>query len=47
MESLYCLGGSSLPFDSKTTTIVKRFLSTAAGKFYKIYKLRDLQVSWL
>ena len=32
-KTMFLLGGLSLPFDSKTTTIVKRFVSTAVGKF--------------
>ena len=44
-KTMFLLGGLSLPFDSKTTTIVKRFVSTAVGKIYKIRssKLRDLE----
>ena len=44
-KTMFLLGGLLLPFDSKTTTIVKRFLSTAVGKIYKIRsnKLRDLE----
>ena len=42
-------GGLSLPFDSKTTTIVKKFVPTAVGKIYKIRsdKIRDLEAPWL
>ena len=48
-KTMFLLGGLSLPFDSKTTTIVKRFVSTAIGKIYKIRsnKLRNLEVPWL
>ena len=48
-KTMFLLGGLSLPFDSKTTTIVKRFVSTAVGKIYKIRsnKLRDLEAPWL
>ena len=34
-KSMFLLRGLSLPFDSKTTAIVKRFVSTAVGKIYK------------
>ena len=42
---MFLLGGLLLPFDSKTTTIVKRFVSTAVGKIYKIRSnnLHDLE----
>ena len=48
-KTMFLLGGLSLPFDSKTTTIVKRFVSTAVGKIYKLRsnKLRDLEAPWL
>ena len=48
-KTMFLLGGLSLPFDSKTTTIVKKFVSTAVGKIYKIRsnKLRDLEAPWL
>ena len=48
-KNMFPLGGLSLPFDSKTTTIVKRFVSTAVSKIYKICsnKLRDLETLWL
>ena len=48
-KTMFLLGGSSLPFDSKTTTIVKKFVSIAVGKIYKIRsnKLRDLEAPWL
>ena len=48
-KTMFLLGGLSLPFDSITTTIVKRFVSTAVGKIYKIRsnKLRDLEAPWL
>ena len=35
-KTMFLLEGLSLPFDSKTTTIVKRFVSTAVGNIYKI-----------
>ena len=48
-KTMFLLGGLSLPFDSKTTTTVKRFASTAVGKIYKIRsnKLHDLEAPWL
>ena len=48
-KTKFLLGGLSLPFDSKTTTIVKRYISTAVGKIYKICsnKLCDLESPWL
>ena len=47
-KDVFLLGGLSSPFNSKTTTIVKRFVSTAVGKIYKIRsdKLRDLEAPW-
>ena len=46
---MFFLGSLSLPFDSKTISIVKSFVSTALGKIYKICsdKLRDPEASWL
>ena len=48
-KAMFLLGGLSLPFDSKTTTIVKRFVSTAVGNIYKLRsdKLRDLEAPLL
>ena len=48
-KTMFLLGGLSLPFDSKTSTIVKRFVSTAVCKIYRIRsnKLRDLEAPWL
>ena len=48
-KTMFLLEGLSLPFDSKTTTIVKKFVSTAVGKIYKIRsnKLRDQEAPWL
>ena len=48
-KTMFLLGGLSLPFDSKTSTILKRLVSTAVGEIYKIhsYKLRDLEAPWL
>ena len=47
--TMFFVGGLSLPFDSKATTIVKRFVSTAVGRIYKTRsdKLRDLEAPWL
>ena len=43
------VGGLSLPFNHKTTTLIKRFISSAVGKIYKlrIKKLRELEAPWL
>ena len=43
-KTKFLLGSLSFPFDSKTTAIVKRFASTAAGKIYELRsdKLRDV-----
>ena len=48
-KTIFFLGSLSLSSDNKTTTIVKRFVSTAIGKIYKIHseKLRDLEAPWL
>ena len=48
-NTMFILGGLPLPFDSKTTTILKRWASTAVGKIYKICsdKLCDLEAPWL
>ena len=43
------VGGLSLPFDHETTTLIKRFISSAAGKIHKLRtkKLRELEALWL
>ena len=43
------VGGLSLPFDHETTTLVKRFISSAVGKIYKLHtkRLRELEALWL
>ena len=43
------LGGLPLPFDNATAILVKRFMSSAVGKTYKLYtnKLRELEAPWL
>ena len=43
------VGGLSLPFDHETTTLIKRFISSAVGKIYKLRtkKLRELEAPWL
>ena len=48
-KTVFLFRGFSLPFDSKITTIVKRFVSTAVGKIYKIRsdKLCDLEARGL
>ena len=42
------VGGLSLPFDHETTTLIKRFISSAVGKIYKLRtkKLRELEAPW-
>ena len=39
------MGGLSLPFDNQTTTLVKKFASSAVGKIYKLRteKLHELE----
>ena len=46
---LLVMGGPSLPFDNQTTTLVKKFVSSAVGKIYKLRteKLRELEAPWL
>ena len=43
------VGGLSLPFDNQTTILVKKFVSSAVGKIYKLRteKLRELEAPWL
>ena len=43
------VGGLSLSFDHETTTQIKRFISSAFGKIYKLRtkKLRELEAQWL
>ena len=43
------VGGLSLPFDHEITTLIKRFVSSAVGKIYKLRtkKLRYLEAPWL
>ena len=43
------VGGLSLPFDNQATTLVKKFVSSAVGKIYKLRteKLRELEAPWL
>ena len=40
------VGGLSLPFDNQTTSPIKKFVSSAVGKIYKLRteKLRELEV---
>ena len=44
-KTMFLLAGLSLSFNSKTATIMKRLVSTATGKIYKICsaKLSDLE----
>ena len=48
-EVMLLAGGLSLPFDNQTTTLVKKFISSAVGKIYKLrtWKLRELEAPWL
>ena len=43
------VGGLFLPFDHETTTLIKRFISSAVGKIYKLRtkKLCELEAPWL
>ena len=43
------VGGFSLPFDNETITLIKKFISSAVGKIYKLRtkKLRELKAPWL
>ena len=43
------VGGLSLPSDHETTTLIKRFISLAVSKIYKLRtkKLRELEAPWL
>ena len=40
------VGGLSLPFESETTTLIKKFVSSAVGKIFKLLskKLPELEV---
>ena len=42
------VGGLSLPFDNETTTLLKKFVSSAVGKIYKLLteKLPELEAPW-
>ena len=46
---LLLLGGLALPLDSKTNIQIKRFISAAVGKIYKLRqeRLRELEAPWL
>ena len=43
------VGGLSLPFYNQATILVEKFVSSAAGKIYKLRteKLRELEAPWL
>ena len=43
------VGGLFLPFDNQTTTLVKKFVSSAVGKICKLrtQKLHKLEAPWL
>ena len=36
------------PFENEATTLIKKFMSSAVGKIYKLYaeKLRELEAPW-
>ena len=42
-------GGLSLPFDHETTTLIRRYISSAVGKIYKLWikTLCELEALWL
>ena len=46
---LLLLGGLPLPFDNATAILIKRFISSAVGKIFKLHtnKLRELEAPWL
>ena len=46
---LFLLGGLPLPFEMETSTMIRRFVSSAVGKICKILteKLRELEAPWL
>ena len=43
------VGGLSLPFDNETTTLIKKFISSAVDQIYKLRtkKLPELEGPWL
>ena len=48
-HKMLLVGGLSLPFDHETTTLIKRFISSAVGKICKLRtkKLIVLEAPWL
>ena len=46
---LLLLGGMPLPFDNAMAILIKRFISSAVGKIFKMHtnKLRELEAPWL
>ena len=46
---LLLLGGLSMSFDNATSALIKRFISSAVGKIFKLHtnKLRELGAPWL
>ena len=48
-EIMLLLGSLSLPFDHETTTLIKKFMSSAVGKIYKLCtkKSLELEAPWL
>ena len=49
IKVLMPLGGLPLPFDNATAILIKRFISLAVGKIFKLHtnKLRELEAPWL
>ena len=45
---LLLLGGLPLPFDNATAILIKRFISSAVGKIFKLHtnKLHELEAPW-
>ena len=46
---LLLLGGLPLPLDNTTAILIKRFISSAVGKIFKLHtnKLHELKAPWL
>ena len=46
---LLLLGGLPLPFNNATAILIKRFIASAVGIFFKLHtnKLRELEAPWL
>ena len=43
------VGDLSLPYDNETITLIKKFISLAVGRIYKLCteKFRELEAPWL